>query len=161
MVIILMGVSGAGKTTIGLQLAATLGWPFYDGDDFHPPANVEKMALGIALTDDDRFPWLDVLHALLHKLTAQGAHAVLACSALKDTYRQRLLRGEVDAQLVYLQGSYDLIRQRLEARQSHFMPADLLASQFVALEEPKDTLVIEIDQTTDEIVRQIHNTLVP
>src|SRR5919109_2303157 len=108
MVVLLMGVSGAGKTTIGQRLAKDLGWPFYDGDDFHPQANIDKMRQGIALTDDDRAAWLAALHQLIHDFTSANQSAVIACSALKQSYRDRLLRGEKDVRLVYLKGDYDL-----------------------------------------------------
>jgi gluconokinase len=155
MVIILMGVSGSGKTTIGKLLAQRLGWTFYDGDDFHPPANVEKMRNGIPLTDADRESWLSALQQLIDSLLQNGRSAVLACSALKQNYRTRLQRNENEVRFVYLKGDPDLIRQRLTNRHGHFMPTDLLASQFVTLEEPQEVLTIDIAQSPEAIVTGI------
>ena len=126
MVIILMGVSGSGKTTIGRRLADELGWKFYDGDDYHPRANVEKMARGVPLDDDDRAPWLESLRDLIRSCLARGESAVLACSALKRSYRQHLLIDE-SVKLVYLKGDYELIEDRLEGRRGHFMKPEMLA----------------------------------
>ncbi|PYS80122.1 MAG: gluconate kinase, partial [Acidobacteria bacterium] len=134
MVIILMGVSGSGKTTIGRRLADELGWKFYDGDDFHPRANVEKMAHGVPLDDEDRAPWLESLRDLIRSCLVRGESAVLACSALKRSYRQYLLIDE-NVMLVYLKGDYELIEERLEGRSEHFMKPKMLDSQFDALEE--------------------------
>lgn len=155
MVIILMGVSGSGKTTIGQLLAQRLGWTFYDGDDFHPPANVEKMRQGIPLTDADRDSWLTSLAQLIDSLLQNDRSAVLACSALKQNYRTRLQRRAEDVRFVYLKGDYDLIRQRLTNRHGHFMPADLLASQFATLEEPQGVLTIDTSQSPEVIVTAI------
>ena len=162
MIIILMGVSGSGKTTLGKHLAADLDWPFYDGDDFHPQANVEKMARGEALTDDDRWPWLDALHQHIDALLAQGKHAILACSALKHSYRERLRGAHAEVRMVYLQGSYALILHRLQERHHHFMPADLLTSQFEALEEPQASegvLTVDIARPLDVLSRDIRRAL--
>jgi gluconokinase len=162
MVIILMGVSGAGKTRIGKCLAATLGWAFYEGDDYHSPSNVEKMAQGIALTDADRAPWLDALHALIGELLAQHESAVLTCSALKRAYRERLSQGHDGLRLVYLHGSYELIRHRLQERRGHFMNATLLATQFEALEPPEaaeGVLTVEVAQRPQQIVEAITREL--
>jgi gluconokinase len=162
MVIILMGVSGSGKSFIGKRLAAELGWSFYEGDDYHSQHNIEKMSQGNALTDADRAPWLDALNQLIAELLTQGEAAVLSCSALKRAYRERLVGGHDDVRIVYLRGSYALIRQRLEARQGHYMKADLLASQFNVLEEPKpseDVLAVEVSQTPQTIVAMIKRQL--
>ena len=162
MVVILMGVSGAGKTFIGERLAAALNWSFYEGDDYHPQRNVEKMSQGAALTDADRAPWLDALHALIGGLLTQDEAAVLSCSALKRAYRDQLIRGRDDVRIVYLRGAYDLIRQRLEAREAHFMKVDLLASQFEALEEPKaseNVYTVDISQKPKTIVEAIKREL--
>jgi gluconokinase len=162
MVVILMGVSGAGKTFIGERLAAELGWSFYEGDDYHPPSNVEKMSRGVALTDADRAPWLDALHELIGKLLARDEPAILTCSALKRVYRDRLVDDDDGGRIVYLRGSYNLIRQRLESRKGHFMKADLLASQFRALEEPEadeNVLTVEISQRPEMIVEAIKREL--
>jgi gluconokinase len=143
MIIVLMGVCGAGKTKVGKTLAAALGWPFFDADAFHPPANKAKMAAGIALTDEDRWPWLDRIVVELRRAVAQGGHAVLACSALKEAYRQRLAHAG-DVRFVYLKGSHDALAARLAKRKHEYMPASLLSSQFATLEEPADALVIDI-----------------
>ena len=126
MIILLMGVSGSGKTTIGHRLAQELGWPFSDGDQLHPQANIAKMQQGMPLTDEDRWPWLHALRAHSEACMQQGVSAVRACSALKQVYRAYLRIDEAEVRLVYLQGDYDLIHQRLTQRQGHFMPAGLL-----------------------------------
>ena len=154
-VVIVMGVAGSGKTTVGRTLAEVLGWTFYDGDDFHPPANVVKMARGLPLTDADRYPWLTALHDLIAGCLATGQSAVLACSALKRHYRDQLLAGNDQTLLVYLRGDYDLIRQRLALRQGHFMKATLLQSQFDTLEEPDGALVVDVHHPVDVIVNTI------
>lgn len=162
MVVILMGVSGSGKSFIGKRLAAELNWSFYEGDDYHSQHNIEKMSQGIALTDADRAPWLEALHELIGELLRQGEAAVLSCSALKRAYREQLVSGHDDVRIVYLRGSYALIRKRLEARQGHYMKADLLASQFSALEEPKpseDVLAVDVSQTPQTIVETIKREL--
>jgi len=158
MMAIVMGVSGCGKTTVGRLLARELGCEFLDADDFHPEANVAKMAKGVALTDDDRWPWLDAIVAAMHERAARRARAVIACSALKEAYRDRLCRG-MDAvdevRIVYLKGDTATIAPRLASRSDHYMPASLLDSQFAALEEPGNAIVVDIRQPTDEQVRQI------
>lgn len=159
MVVILMGVSGAGKTTVGELLAAQLGWPFYDGDDFHPAANVARMRRGEALTDEDRWPWLEALGDHIRALAAEGRSAVIACSALKASYRDRLLTGSEDARIVYLKGSYELIDERLRSRSGHFFDAGLLASQFEVLEEPGDVIVVDVDRTPERVVAEIRRRL--
>ena len=135
-----MGVSGVGKTTIGAALAAKLGWRFIDADDFHPPENVAKMAAGIALEDADRWPWLDALNGVLRN----ESDAVIACSALKEAYRERLLAGIERAVIVHLHGPMPLIAERLKARQHRYMPASLLASQFATLEPPAQAIRIDV-----------------
>lgn len=159
MIIILMGVSGSGKTTIGRLLAQDLGWPFYDGDDFHPQANVDKMRQGIPLTDDDRDSWLTALRRQIDTLIDNRQSAVLACSALKQAYHDRLGNGQPEVRFVYLKGNCDLIRQRLLARHGHFMPANLLKSQFDSLEEPEDVPAIDIAQAPEAIVGSIKRAL--
>ena len=160
MIIILIGVSGAGKTTVGRLLAQDLGWPFYEGDDFHPQSNVAKMAQGVALTDEDRWPWLDRIRELIGTLVDSHENAVIACSALKHTYRKHLLEGYQGMVLVYLKGNYSLIRSRLAQRQNHFMKADLLDSQFRTLEEPEGAITIEVVPDPQEIVDAVKQALV-
>lgn len=142
MIVVLMGVCGCGKTTIGRAVADVLGWHFLDADDFHPPANVAKMAQGIPLTDEDRWPWLDRLRDELAAINARQEHAVLACSALKQAYRSRLLQAG-GVRFVYVKGDRETIASRLAMREGHYMPASLLDSQYAALEEPDDALVID------------------
>jgi gluconokinase len=146
MIIVVMGVCGCGKTTIGRALAETLGWPFHDADDFHPDANVAKMAAGNALDDSDRWPWLDRMVTAMQGAQSEGGHAVLACSALKQVYRDRLQRAG-DVRFVYLRGDAETIGARLSARSHKYMPASLLPSQFATLEEPQDALVVDIRQS--------------
>lgn len=143
MIVVLMGVCGSGKTTVGEALAAALAWPFHDADAFHPPANVAKMASGTALVDDDRWPWLDRIAAEMRHVNDAGRHAVLACSALKDVYRERIARAG-DVRFVYLRGDYATIASRLAGRRHEYMPASLLQSQFATLEEPAGALVVDI-----------------
>jgi len=159
MIIILMGVSGSGKTTIGERLAQTLGWPFYDGDQFHPPANIAKMQQGMPLADADRWPWLQALRTHIETCICQGVSAVLACSALKQAYREYLVIDETEVKLVYLKGDYDLIHERLAHRRGHFMPPELLASQFAALEEPEQGVVVDIVHPPETIVALIREQL--
>lgn len=158
---IVMGVSGSGKTVVGKSLAQKLGWDFFDADDFHPPANVVKMAGGIPLDDSDRAPWLDALHELISSSLKKNHPAVLACSALKERYRQQLLAGNDNVQLIYLKGSYDLIWSRMEKRTDHYMKPSMLKSQFDALEEPTNALTVNIENSIAEIVETIMTTNKP
>jgi gluconokinase len=135
-VLILMGVSGSGKTTIARQLANVLHWPIQEGDDLHPPANVAKMSAGTPLTDEDRWPWLHAIAAKIETWRVAGNSGIVTCSALKRAYRDILVAGHADVRVVYLQGTKELIAGRLAARRGHFMPAALLDSQFATLEEP-------------------------
>ena len=144
MIVVLIGVSGCGKTAVGEALARDLGWRYLDADDYHPPANVEKMRSGQPLTDADRWPWLDRLNELMRAQDARGEHAVVACSALKQAYRDRLARGIENLRWVHLKGSFELIMSRLQQRKHRYMPASLLQSQFETLEEPRDALTIDI-----------------
>jgi gluconokinase len=158
-VIVLMGVAGSGKTTVGIKIAQELGWEFYDADQFHSEENIEKMARGVPLTDADRWPWLDRLNDLIRDSLENDRPAVLACSALKRVYRQRLLRDTRRAALVFLRGGFDLIYERLQDRQDHYMEAGMLQSQFAALEEPEEALAVEIESRPEEIVDQILRSL--
>ena len=158
MIVILMGVSGSGKTTIGKLLAHDLGWDFYDADDFHPAQNIAKMSRGLALNDEDRRPWLQSLQALILDCLESGKQAVIACSALKETYRTTL-RVNDNVKFVYLKGSFEQIKARLTDRQNHFMPGDLLADQFATLEEPLDAVPIDISMPPDQISKAIRIAL--
>ena len=162
MIVILMGVSGVGKTTIGQILSDKLGWPLSDADEFHSPASIEKMRNGIPLEDADRWPWLDRMNAMLVEKEARGESVLLACSALKQVYRDRLAKGTADLRWIYLKGNFDLIRERLEARKGHYMKAGLLESQFATLEEPGNALDVDINDTpdaiADSILRQLQAT---
>lgn len=154
MIVVLMGVCGSGKTTVGEALAQALHCRFLDADDFHPPANVAKMAAGEPLTDDDRWPWLDRLAREESQILARGEHAVLACSALKEAYRERLKRAG-DVRIVYLKGDEATIAHRLAQRQHAYMPPSLLPSQFATLEEPKDALAVDIRESIAMQVQRI------
>jgi carbohydrate kinase (thermoresistant glucokinase family) len=159
MVLILMGPMGCGKTTIGKMLAEKLGWPFYDGDSFHPKRNVEKMRAGIALTDEDRGVWLEKLRGYIQRWIEESQNTILACSALKQTYRDILGVDEETVRTVYLKGSYPLLRKRIEARQHPYMDKNLLRSQLDALEEPKDGLRVDISAAPEMIVGTIIQSL--
>jgi len=150
-----MGVSGSGKTTLGKALAQRLGWDFFDADDFHPPANIVKMAAGIPLSDSDRAPWLASMHEQLLSTLKAGRHPVLACSALKDKYRAQLLEGMDGIAIIYLKGSYDLIFSRMSIREGHYMKPEMLRSQFDTLEEPKDAVVLDVEMSLEEMIDTI------
>jgi gluconokinase len=157
-IVVVMGVSGSGKTTIAEGLAAAEGWSVLEGDAFHPPANVAKMKAGIPLTDDDRWPWLHASAAAIDADRARGKNAVVACSALRRAYRDALIGDRRDVRLVYLAGSQALIEQRMRARTGHFMPASLLDSQFRTLEEPgadENPITVSIDGAPEDVVRTI------
>ena len=154
--IVLMGVSGSGKTTIGRALSQTLGYSFFDADDFHPQKNIDKMSSGLSLKDQDRLPWISRLNDLLCQKQDQGL--TLACSALKESYRQRLSEG-LEINWFYLKGSYKMILQRLENRSHQFMPHELLKSQFDTLEEPDYAIAIDIDKPIEKIIEHIKNHL--
>jgi gluconokinase len=161
-VLVVMGVSGSGKTTIASALARREGWTLLEGDSFHPAANVAKMASGTPLTDEDRWPWLRAIAAEIDGTIAQGESAVVACSALKRAYRDILIDGRKGVFLVYLRGSKDLIRQRMAQRKDHFMPPALLDSQLATLEEPapdEHAIVVDIGPPPDEIVADIERQL--
>jgi carbohydrate kinase (thermoresistant glucokinase family) len=160
-IIILMGVSGSGKTTLGKALATELGWRFVEGDDYHPQENRAKMAAAFPLNDADRQPWLARLSSIIDNHLRNGRDAVVTCSALKKSYQKQLVRDPEQVHLVYLHGEFDLILQRLKQRQGHYMPPQLLQSQFVALERPDDALTIAVALSPDEIVASIKQQLRP
>jgi gluconokinase len=160
--LVVMGVSGSGKSTIAERLAARLGWCYEDGDKYHPPANVAKMSAGHPLTDEDRWPWLQAIADEIDRTCTQGERAVVACSALKRAYRDILVHGRNDVRIVFLNGTHDLIAARLAARKGHFMPPGLLTSQFKTLEPPQPTerpITVSIDAPVeaivDDIIRQL------
>jgi gluconokinase len=160
-VIIIFGVSGAGKTTVGELLARELGWHFYEADDFHSPANIEKMRRRVPLTDDDRWPWLENLRELIKQCVAVNENAVLACSALKRVYRKHL-RVSAEVKLVFLRGDYALVAEQLRHRRGHFMNPGLLRSQFVDLEEPQpeeEVLTIALGRPPHALVEEIKTRL--
>ena len=159
MIVILMGVTGCGKTTVGALLAEQCGWDFHDADDFHPAENVAKMKSGAPLTDEDRWPWLERLHAFLLDSERQGKSLVLACSALKQAYRDRLARGCAAARFVFLDGDKEMIRARLLARKGHYMNPTLLDSQFAILERPQDALRLDLRKSPAELVQGIRQGL--
>lgn len=158
-VLLVMGVAGSGKTTVGELLARRLGWPFRDGDSFHPPANIEKMSGGLPLDDEDRWPWLRAIRAWIDDIRVSGRHGVVASSALKRAYRDVLVGNPGEGvRIVFLKGDKDVIARRLARRRDHFMPQTLLDSQFEALEEPsfdEQPIVVRIEPDPDEIVRSV------
>lgn len=158
MVVILMGVAGSGKTTVGLALAQSLHWEFVDADDYHPPENVAKMRAGIPLSDADRVPWLATLRKLISGWLHSKTNVVLACSALKQSYRDQLAIGP-EVRVVYLRGDRNLIAQRLSLRPGHYMNPRLLDSQFDALEEPHDVVLVDVSSPVADIVSQIRHDL--
>jgi len=164
MIVILMGVSGSGKSTLGKALSTYTNWPFHDGDDYHPEANIKKMEAGTPLNDADRVPWLLKLRELIETaLEGEDGGMVLACSALKRSYREVLGRDDPRIQFIYLKGSKELIAERLSKREGHFMPEDLLQSQFDALEEPteEEALVFSIEENPRETLNAIMAHLQP
>ena len=153
-----MGPTGSGKTTIGKLLAAQMNWEFADGDSFHSPANIEKMSRGIPLTDSDRIPWLNSIREAIVQWDAQHENVVLACSALKRTYRDKLQINS-NVKLVYLKGSIELLRERVHSRKGHYATEQLLASQFADLEEPADAITVDVSPSPEEIVAEIRTKL--
>ncbi len=159
MIIIAMGVSGSGKTTIGQLLAESLHWEFRDADSFHSPENIENMRHGIPLNDLDRMPWLLAMQQATQHWLQENKNVVLACSALKASYRHYLLIGDERVKLVYLKGSFELIQKRLQKRHNHFMNEKLLQSQFDTLEEPTDAISVDVSESPEEIVQNIITAL--
>jgi len=159
MVIVLMGVAGSGKTTVGRILAGQLGWPYRDADEFHPPANVDKMSHGIPLTDRDREPWLAAIRRYVDETLARDDHAVVTCSALKEDYRRIIVPDRGRVKLVYLAGDFSLIAERLRTREGHFMKAAMLSSQLADLEPPRDALTVGIAQSPEAIATEIRSAL--
>ena len=159
MLVLVMGVAGSGKTLIGSMLAQALGCKFADADDFHPAANIEKMSRGIPLTDADREPWLHAIRQALCNWNAAGEYAVVACSALKQSYRDQLTRG-CNVKIVYLQGQFELIHGRLAHRSGHFMKPEMLASQYADLEEPANAITVDVSQPPEVIVAETVTRLV-
>jgi len=160
-ILVIMGVSGSGKTTIGQLLSAELICPFIDGDDFHPPVNIKKMSSGEALTDEDRWPWLEILTDKIQEYIQQEQSMVLACSALKKSYREILCVERELVQFIYLKGNYATIVRRMQSRENHFMTKSLLQSQFATLEEPEDAIVVDISPSPSEILKSIRGLLQP
>lgn len=158
-IIVLMGVAGSGKTTVGQKLAAALKWPFRDADEFHPAANIAKMATGVPLTDEDRRPWLVAIRSFIDACVARGENAIVTCSALRESYRDLLTTGRPEVKLVHLAGDFGLILDRLGRRSGHFMKADMLESQFATLEPPRNALVVDVAQSPDAIVAEIRTAL--
>ena len=158
MIVLVMGTTGAGKTTVGKLLAETLGWAFLDADDFHPAANIAKMTQGIPLDDADRAPWLAAMHAELVRQNAKGKSCVLACSALKNGYRETIGAG-LPMKILYLKGSYEEMREHILARHGHFAGEGILAGQFRDLEEPKDAIVQPVSLSPDQIVQNVTKEL--
>ena len=159
MLILVMGVAGSGKSTVGRRVATALGWEFADADDFHSPENVAKMAAGIPLTDEDRVPWLDDLQRAVRQLESSGRSVVLACSALKASYRERICAASRQPTIVYLKADRALVLARMAQRRDHYMPTSLIDSQFAALEEPADALVLAAGLPPDQIVAAIRGRL--
>ena len=159
MVVILMGVSGSGKTTVGRKLADELGWSFYEGDDFHSETRIEKMSRGVPLTDEDRRPWLAALRAVVDRAIEKEENAVLACSALKASYREILRGDHAGVVFVYLKADSGLIAERLERRAGHYAKRNLLPSQMATMEEPADAVKVDASRTPEEIVVEIRRRL--
>jgi gluconokinase len=158
LIVVVMGVTGAGKTTVGKLLAEQLGWMFVDADDFHSAANIEKIRQGVALAESDREPWLEAIRTAELQWTSQGQNVVLACSALRRAYREKLEVGS-EVKVMYLKGSRELISQRLLSRRGHFANPLLLASQFDTLEEPHDAMTVGAEKLPEEIVAEIRTRL--
>jgi gluconokinase len=163
MVFIVMGVSGSGKTTVGKALSKRFGWKYYEGDEYHPAGNIEKMKRGIPLDDEDRLPWLQSLRKIIEEAANKNENIVIACSALKEAYRE-ILRGHVpdlplsannEVKFIYLKGSYNTIKERMEKRPDHFFKPEMLKSQFNTLEEPQDAIIIDISKPNQETISDV------
>ncbi len=161
MIVVVMGVSASGKSTLARALGDAVGWTFVEGDSFHPPENIDKMREGTPLQDSDRWPWLAMLNDELRRLHAEGQSAVVACSALRQEYRVRLVDGIKPIRFVYLCGNASLFRQRLQQRRGHFMPPELLESQLATLEPPRDAILVDAAMALDEQVREVREVLEP
>ena len=159
MIVVVMGVSGSGKTTVGRLLAQHLGWTYLEGDDFHSPKNIEKMSNGISLTDEDRMPWLARIKDEIDNCSKNGSDAVVACSALRNNYRTYLAAGLSDIRFLYLKGESAVIRERMKIRGNHYMKSEMLDSQFASLEEPPDAIVADIGKAPQDIVSQVEGEL--
>ncbi len=158
MILIIMGVSGCGKTTIGKMLSAKLNWKYFEGDEYHPQENIEKMKNGIPLNDSDRKPWLLKLQYIINDTLSQKVNIIITCSSLKESYR-KILKVSNEVRFIYLKGSYSLIEKRMNERKDHFMKPGMLKSQFDALEEPTDAIIVDIDNSSENILIQILSKL--
>ena len=159
MIVVVMGVSGSGKTTVGRLLAQQLGWKYLEGDDFHSPENIEKMSNGVSLTNEDRMPWLARMKNEIDNCFENGSDAVVACSALQNHYRAYLAAGISTIRFVYLKGESAVIRERMKSRGNHYMKSEMLDSQFASLEEPPDAIVADIRKAPEDIVSQVESEL--
>ena len=159
MIVVIMGVSGPGKTTVGRLLARRLDCAYYEGDEFHSAGNIDKMSKGISLNDDDRMPWLASIKEIIDECVKSGSDAVIACSALRKKYRRALTAGVSDIHFVYLEGDPDTIRERMISRDRHYMKAYMLESQFSSLEKPDDAVVVDIRNSPEDIVLSIESEL--
>ncbi len=158
MILIIMGVSGCGKTTIGKMLSAKLNWKYFEGDEYHPQENIEKMKNGIPLNDSDRKPWLLKLQYIINDALSKKVNIIITCSSLKESYR-KILKVSNEVRFIYLKGSYSLIEKRMNERKDHFMKPGMLKSQFDALEEPTDAIIVDIDNSSENILIQILSKL--
>lgn len=158
-IVLIMGVAGSGKTTIGRLLSQELHWPYFEADDFHPAANKEKMGRGVPLDDEDRTPWLAAIRRTIDACAAEQCSAVVSCSALKEKYRAQLTEGRTEVRVVFLTGPRELLRERLEGRAGHYMKPGMLDSQLAILEPPAGALALEVNRTPAELVREIRRGL--